>query len=1136
MTRRPAFWAAYAALSVVALVFAWRLFPLAIPLVNLDLRLSRQEAIASAEATAARLQLVPDGARSAARFASDAGLQNYVELEGGGKPAFAAIVAGDAYSPWWWEVRLFTPGGVNEAVLRYRPDGAGNGFSQRLPEAFLPADPARRALDAEAAKALAETRAKADWGVDFAPWSLLERTQQKATNGRLDHTIVYERAQGNIGASRFRLRLTVTGDVLTEVSYYAHVPESFDRRFQELRSANNTLAGAASLAGGLLYGLGGCILGVLWLLRQHQLLWRPALAAGLVVGGLLGATSLASAPLAWFGFDSAQSVDTFWIRQVGNALLAAAGGGVGYALVFMAGESLSRRAFGGHPQLWRAWSREAAPTRQLLGRTLGGYLFVPIELALIAAFYYATNRWLGWWQPSEALTDPNILGSAIPALAPIAMSLQAGFMEECLFRAVPLSLAAIIGERYGFRRAALGVALVLQAAIFGAAHANYPGFPAYARLVELIGPALVWGLIFLRFGLVPTIILHATFDLVLFAIPVFLIDAPGGALQRVLVVAAGLVPLGVVLARRVAAGGWGELAPASYNRAWRPPAPVADAPAPGLRRSAGVARGWPAAFLRVLPLLGAAGLVAWGLAARFNADVPPLPQPRAAAIAAADAALGARGVALAGDWRRAAMPKLAVNEPAQRPWHKFVWQEAGPAAYSKQVGGTLAPPLWEVRYARFDGPVDERAEEWRVTINGDGTVRGVHHALPEGRAGARLDRDAALALAEREVRDRFAQDPAALTAVGADEQRLPARTDWAFIFGDPGADVGAGGEARILVGIAGDGVASSGRFVHVPETWLRAQRERDGRMTIVKLALGAVVAAGLLAALIMAVLRWTQGCSDRRLQVIVSGVAFAVSAADIANQWPGIAMGLSTAEPVLSQVGIAVGGALLAGLVAALLYGLAAGVGVWSAQHQPVHPLAGRLPAWAAGIAGACLVTGLGAVFQRFAPQLAPLWPSYAAEGSWFPPLAAVTDGMQALMICGVALYALSWLARLTHEFTRQRWVAVVLLVLLFAGSALLGGRDPVVALAAGVAEGLLTATVVYALFRHDDTAVPAYVATGTVLHFLQAAALKSTPAAWLDAAIAVAITIAVTMLLTRYLLRTRAAAAVAGPASQPAT
>ena len=74
----------------------------------------------------------------------------------------------------------------------------------------------------------------------------------------------------------------------------------------------------------------------------------------------------------------------------------------------MAAESLSRRAFR-HPQLWHVWSRDAAATLEVAGRTVGGYLFVPIELALIAAFYYATNRWLGWWQPSESLTDPNIL-------------------------------------------------------------------------------------------------------------------------------------------------------------------------------------------------------------------------------------------------------------------------------------------------------------------------------------------------------------------------------------------------------------------------------------------------------------------------------------------------------------------------------------------------------------------------------------------------------------------------------------------------------------------------------------------------------------------------------------------------------
>ena len=162
--------------------------------------------------------------------------------------------------------------------------------------------------------------------------------------------------------------------------------------------------------------LGGCILGTLWLLRRHALLWRPALVAGAVVAGINALALLANASQSWFGFDTAQSTWVFWGQQAGLAALILLAGSILLALVFMAAEGLTRLAFPGHPQLWRLWSREAAPTPAVLGRTVGGYLFVPIELALIAAFYFFTNRYLGWWQPSEALTDPNILGSALPAL------------------------------------------------------------------------------------------------------------------------------------------------------------------------------------------------------------------------------------------------------------------------------------------------------------------------------------------------------------------------------------------------------------------------------------------------------------------------------------------------------------------------------------------------------------------------------------------------------------------------------------------------------------------------------------------------------------------------------------------------
>jgi hypothetical protein len=1130
---KPAFWIAYALLAAAALAVAWRLFPLAIPLVNLDIRLARHDAVASAQARAERLALAPAGARTAARFAHDQTLQNYVELEGGGKPAFAQLVAGTAYAPYWWEVRLFEPGEVTESLLRFRPDGAAYGFTRKLPETWLPADPARRALEQDVARRLAEERAHADWDVDFALYTLLEQVQQKRTSGRVDHGFVYERKGDAIGSAHLRLRLGVTGDALTDVTHFAQVPEAFERRFQELRSANNTIAGAASLAAGLLYGLGGCVLGVLWLLRRHWLLWRPALAAGFVVGGLIGAMLLAATPTAWFGFDTAQSVNTFWTRQIGGALLATLGGALGYALVFMAAESLSRRAFGDHPQLWRVWSRAAAPTRQVLGRTVGGYLFVPIELALVAAFYYATNRWLGWWQPSESLTDPNILGSAIPALAPIALSLQAGFMEECVFRAVPLSLAAIIGERYGRRGLAIGIAVVVQALIFGGAHASYPGFPAYSRLVELFVPSVLWALIFLRFGLVPTIVLHAVFDLALFAIPVFLVDAPGGDLQRVLVVAAGLVPLGIVAVQRIRAAAWGELAADLRNAAWQPAARAVDLHPPAGERGPAAIAGWIATFQRALPLLGVAGLAAWAWHTPFRTDAPPLPQERGQAVAAADAVLAARGIALAPEWRRLSAPKLALDDPGQAQWHKFVWREAGGDAYRKLVGTTLAPPAWEVRYARFDGDVADRAEEWRVTIVGDGTARVVRHTLPEERPGAKLSRDAGLALAQSALGERLRLDPAALALVGAEEKQRPARTDWTFVFAEPAVDVGTGGQARVAVTLAGDEIAAVGRFVHVPEEWQRAERERESRLTIVKLVLAALFSIAALGALVTAVLRWTRHECDRRALVAVAAIAFAASATGLANRWPLVAMGLSTAEPIVGQAAIAMLGALLSGLLVALIYGLTAGVGAWAAQRQSIQPLAGRLRAPAAGVAALLFTVGAGAVVEAYAPRTMPLWPGYAGEAMALPALAAALDGLRVLLLTGAALFVLDWLGAITAGFTRWRFVAVALLVLGYAAGALLSGEGVGDAVTAGMVGGLLGAAVVYALLRYDGRAVPAYLATGVVLQAVADAAQKTGPSAWVNAALTAAVAMTCAWVATRYLERTRVERAPASAAAQ---
>src|SRR5258705_11507885 len=87
--------------------------------------------------------------------------------------------------------------------------------------------------------------------------------------------------------------------------------------------------------------------------------------------------------------------------------------------------------------------------------------------------------------------------------------------------------------------------------------------------------------------------------------------------------------------------------------------------------------------------------------------------------------------------------------------HTFVWPEAGPPAYRALVGSILAPPLWDVRYAMFDGDVAARAEEWRSLMEPGGTAWQVRHAPPQAPPRAPPGQQAARGVGERPPDIRF---------------------------------------------------------------------------------------------------------------------------------------------------------------------------------------------------------------------------------------------------------------------------------------------------------------------------------------------------------------------------------------------
>jgi len=1058
--RRPAFWIALALLSAIATLVGIRYFPDAFSIVALDITMDRGGALEAARTVAARDGLGPPGFREAASFSGDDEAQTFIELEGGGKAAFTRMLREGLYAAYAWHVRHFKEGETNETTIAFTPDGRPCGFSEKLKE-----DAPGAALDAAAARRIAEDGASQRWNVDLSRFALVEQGQERRPGGRVDHTLTYERKDTAFGEGRVRLRLVVSGDRLTAVDPFVKIPEAFTRRYASMRSANELIGIGSTVGMALLYIFGGIGAGLFFMMRKRWVIWRPAMAWGVAVGTLQALATANELPLVWMTYDTALPRSTFLAQQVAVIVALLVGLSVFFGLSFMAAETLSRRAFGHHPQLWRAWSKEAGASVQILGRTTSGYLLVAVFFAYDVLLYLVMTRIFGWWSPAEALIHPDVLATHAPWLSAIANSFQAGFWEESLFRAVPIAGAALIGDRFGKRNLFIAVAFVVQAIVFGAGHAPYPNQPAYARPVELIIPSIGFGLLYLYFGLLPGIVLHFTFDVVWFAIPIFLAKAPGIWFQQFMVVALTLVPLWVVLWRRVQAGAWTELSPSLLNGAWQPP-PAAERVAEIQVRTA---EQMPAMFRLAWRAAGAVALVTCVVLLALRGDNPygSMPVSRGEAETLARQELQRRGVTLAPKWRVMAVPEDGSGGP-----HQFVYETAGEARWRELLGVYLPKPRWRVRVATFTGDVADRAEEWQVYVNASRETRSVRHIVPEGREGDALDEPTARQSALRAVKDRFGLDAAQLKEVSASPSKQKARTDWTFSFTDTRIAPLPQGEPRIDVSLAGSEVTWVRRYVFVPEAWDRDQRAAATRNLVVQIATSVFFGGLLLAAAIGGMIAWSRRNYAPKYFLGGTALMLLVSVLSVVNGWPTVVASLTTSAPLPVQLAglLAVGFVGLA-LLAALV-GLAIG-----ALPNPLAQ-ANRLPerdavqlGIAAGLAGAA-AAALAAAIRT------PVWarfPGLEALGTALPPLQQALEPVAGYLTrMTVLLTVMVTLDRITASWTRRRWLPIATLAVL---GFLAGGPPSGTHLGGWALAGLVTSAALLVtyltLLRFDITLVP---------------------------------------------------------------
>jgi hypothetical protein len=1079
--KKTSFWIALAFVSIGGIFFVIKYFHQAFPVVNLSITMDREAALESASELARLNNWKPEGYRQAASFLLDNQVQNYVELEAGGSEAFSSMLKDWIYSPYTWLIRHFKDGDTHEIFVWFTPEGKPYSFIQRLPESEAGTN-----LTSDFARELAEKTASEKWGIVLSDYLLVEKSQQSYSGGRIDHTFVYERLNEKIGEGRYRLLLKVSGDKLSEVRNYVKIPEAFSRRYQEMRSINKGISTASQIAVAILYFIGGCAFGILFLLRRRLIIWRKPLFFGILIALLQLLSGVNQLPLAWMSYDTALSSQGFLMQRLIGLFSQFVALSLLLTVSFIAAEGLTRRAFPYHIQLWRLWSPSVASSKEVLGRTVGGYLLVSLFFVYEVALYFIANRTMGWWSPSDTLLDPNKLATYLPWFSSIATSFQAAFWEESIFRAIPIAGAALLGEKFGKRRLFILGAILLQAVIFGSGHASYANQPAYARVVELIIPSLAFGVLYIYFGLLPAVILHFAYDVIWISLPLFISSTPGIWTDRAIVILLALIPLWVVLLARMRAGKWTEIDAEYYNGSWAPP--TKEEPEESITKVSEPVLIHPKTGIVIL-IGGILSLLVWTQTTAFHGDVPPLTITRNDAELIARNTLSQRGILLSPSWKTLSM---VLSEPDDRS--RFVWQNSGREAYNSLFDSCLLQPMWRVRFVRFEVDVVERAEEYQVFISSNGKVERVKHQLPETRTGKTLTEEEARQLADYFLRKNYQLDPDTLKQVLARPSKLFARQDWEFTFSEPSNALLKNGETRIALRIAGDEVVDAFHYIHAPEEWFRNERDRRNLPKILENLIKAAILLLLVVGVVAAVTGWGQKRFNTKVFLSLFTLFMSVHIINLLNKRSSMmAAQFSTAQSYLTQYLTVFGFEFLIGMIICSTLALLAGFAYNRIGEKQSCNYSGKI-IW--GISLGTLMAGLSALTGMFAPSLAPSLAGYNTASVYLP---ALGGSINAFIVYALKLFPLLFMLETIDYYTggwRKRKVLFAPLFL-FAGLIFTGWSSIETIpfwLLSGLVTGIFLQVSYIFVFRFYPALLPIAIAVPVVLDQFRQAISKTYP------------------------------------------
>ncbi|HEU5099506.1 MAG TPA: CPBP family intramembrane glutamic endopeptidase, partial [Roseiflexaceae bacterium] len=435
------------------------------------------------------------------------------------------------------------------------------------------------------------------------------------------------------------------------------------------------------------------------------------------------------------------------------------------------------------------------------------------QLGYVTLFYWIGQRWFGVWAP----VDPNYddaLSTPLPWLYAIALGLLPAVGEELVFRLGGISL---LRRATGMPR----LAVVTTAVIWASLHTTYSQQPFFIRLVELTIVGIMFGALFLRYGVISSMAAHYTYNAALMA-PLLAQGTWPTRIGMLLAVggAALLLLPALVRWRRGQPLEGAEALVAALSGEWetwrQEERELELVSSPLFRVSLSETR-----LRRRLPVLAITGLAAW-LLAIWLLPLPPLldrPLSRAGALAQAQAWSAELGLPTSGLFGAAYPDATLLGLDAG-----YLRDYPGTSDIREVVASEGARASWRVRFSQWDR--DDTLALWLGTY---GELVAFDRSLPEDASGQAIGQAQARDLAAGLLR-RQGVDVASAALVESSTITRTNRVDHRFIWQGERV-IGEAAYPRVLVALQGDQVATLSPYLYTPPEYRRA---RD-RTTILRL-------------------------------------------------------------------------------------------------------------------------------------------------------------------------------------------------------------------------------------------------------------------------------------------------------------